>query len=353
LSTTVFHTFTDGVLTSATYGIKQPNENPKGLIRDYELLNSLVEEKYGPGVFVRPPQGFGIQTYTFTPEIREKLLKHRLATPCGPPSSAGMRCTYWKSNRTIIHHASYGDRSVVTNIIMYMRTEDYLRGVKRSRLGYDEDDALETEALSDQARSYAAQGRYAEAEPLYRQVLAIEDQHADAQNGLGILYLKGQGVPQDFAVGLEWISKAAEQGHAGALSNLDRSLRNAARKGETEKVLDLLEVGADVNAKNEKGFTALMSAATPGHASVVDILIEVGADVNAENDQQATALMYAVMGGSTETVMALTQAGADVNAVSAFGNTALTIAAGKSDGAEIVEILRDAGADVDDKNEIR
>jgi hypothetical protein len=196
-------------------------------------------------------------------------------------------------------------------------------------------------------------GDVAEASKWYRH--AAEHGNAGAQNALGVLYLQGQGVPQDLAEGLKWISEAAEQGHAGAQSNLAMLLRNAAKKGEAEKVRDLLEAGADVNAKDKNGFTALMSAATLGHADVVDTLIEAGADVNAKSDQHATALMNAVVGGDTETVKALIQAGADVNVVSAFGDTALTMAAGTRDGAEVVEILIDAGADagVENTNEIR
>jgi ankyrin repeat protein len=152
---------------------------------------------------------------------------------------------------------------------------------------------------------------------------------------------------------VEWISKAAKQGHAGAQSSLAILLRNAARKGESEKVRDLLKSGVDVNAKNETGYTALMFAAMLGHAEVVDSLIEAGADVNAENEQQATALMSAVVGGNTEIVKALIHAGSDVNVASESGDTALTLAAKTGDGAEIVEVLRDAGAGVDNKNENR
>jgi ankyrin repeat protein len=172
---------------------------------------------------------------------------------------------------------------------------------------------------------------------------------AEAQNDLGTRLLQGEGKPEDFARGLEWISKAAEQGHAGAQSSLAILLRNAARKGESEKVRDLLKSGVDVNAKNEAGYTALMFAAMLGHAGVVDSLIEAGADVNAKNKQQATALMGAVAGGDTEIVKALLRAGADVNVVSTLGDTALTMAAKSGDGAEIVEILRDAGAGVDNE----
>ena len=42
----------------------------------------------------------------------------------------------------------------------------------------------------------------------------------DAQFNLGTLYVKGQGVPQDYAEAVKWFRLAANQGHAGALHNL-------------------------------------------------------------------------------------------------------------------------------------
>jgi TPR repeat protein len=39
---------------------------------------------------------------------------------------------------------------------------------------------------------------------------------ADAQLGLGELYLQGQGVDQDFKAAAEWLTKAAEAGHPRA-----------------------------------------------------------------------------------------------------------------------------------------
>lgn len=43
---------------------------------------------------------------------------------------------------------------------------------------------------------------------------------ADAQYNLGLLYAKGQGVPQDYAEALKWWRLAQAQGYAGAQYNL-------------------------------------------------------------------------------------------------------------------------------------
>ncbi len=49
---------------------------------------------------------------------------------------------------------------------------------------------------------------------------AAEQGHANAQYNLGLMYRKGQGVPQDDAEAVGWWRKAAEQGYATARSNL-------------------------------------------------------------------------------------------------------------------------------------
>jgi ankyrin repeat protein len=57
-----------------------------------------------------------------------------------------------------------------------------------------------------------------------------------------------------------------------------------------ETVSTVLSLGADLNAANRAGDTALHSAAALGYATVVTFLVEHGADVNARNRQGATPL---------------------------------------------------------------
>jgi len=44
--------------------------------------------------------------------------------------------------------------------------------------------------------------------------------NAEAQNGLGELYAKGKGMPQDYVQARTWYEKAAAQGHPHAQNNL-------------------------------------------------------------------------------------------------------------------------------------
>jgi uncharacterized protein len=52
---------------------------------------------------------------------------------------------------------------------------------------------------------------------------SAEGGDAAAQNRLGLLYNKGQGVPQNYEQAKRWFEKAAEQGHAEAQVNLGMS----------------------------------------------------------------------------------------------------------------------------------
>jgi len=58
----------------------------------------------------------------------------------------------------------------------------------------------------------------AEAAKWYRR--AAEQGHASAQHNLGVMYDEGKGVPQDYAEAVTWYRRAAEQGHADAQNNL-------------------------------------------------------------------------------------------------------------------------------------
>ena len=53
----------------------------------------------------------------------------------------------------------------------------------------------------------------------------------------------------------------------------------------------LIDAGADVNAKEEDGWTALMWASRYGRTETVNLLIDAGADINIKNELGWTALM--------------------------------------------------------------
>ena len=83
-----------------------------------------------------------------------------------------------------------------------------------------------------------------------------------------------------------------------------------------KKISEELEKGANPNAKNHVGTTALMTAATYNKDhEVLEALLKAGAKVNARNSKGNTALIFATMYNTHKSVKVLLEAGADVNII--------------------------------------
>ena len=109
-------------------------------------------------------------------------------------------------------------------------------------------------------------------------------------------------------------------------------------------VLELIKAGSDLNARDNKYWTALMHAAWRGHESIVRILIEAGADVRYVTDENRTALMLAACSYlhddefvTERIVLELIKAGCDLNARDSKDWTALMHAACR--GCKHVDLL--------------
>ena len=116
------------------------------------------------------------------------------------------------------------------------------------------------------------------------------------------------------------------------------------RSGDVRKLRKALDNGMPVNARDVQGNTPLILAAAYSDAACVKLLLDRGADVNAANQAGGTALMRAAH--DYEMSRLLVSCGANVNARSALGNTALILAARPADSHKMVELLLANGADV-------
>ena len=117
----------------------------------------------------------------------------------------------------------------------------------------------------------------------------------------------------------------------------------AIKEGRVDDVRRLLAGGMNPNASND-GWP-LYIASNAGHAEVVTLLLEAGANVNAVNKDGCTALTGASIQGQTQVVKLLLTAGANVNTIGPAGFTAITLAADKGH-AKVVKLLLEAGANV-------
>ncbi len=128
----------------------------------------------------------------------------------------------------------------------------------------------------------------------------------------------------------------------------------AAFAGRTDLVSTLIEIGADINkpvtgvtaSPSGAGWTPLMIAAAQGHPETVSALIKGGANVNATNTLGRTALMFASSNGFTAIVKDLLAHRADPNIVPKddTGWTALIAAAHKGH-VDVIRVLLDHGVD--------
>jgi ankyrin repeat protein len=91
------------------------------------------------------------------------------------------------------------------------------------------------------------------------------------------------------------------------------------------------------------GSTVLMHAAYAGTLEMMRDLLAAGADPNAHNEREATALHWAI--SDAVKMKLLLSKGADVRAKTVDGRTALYLAALRTDGAPVVQVLLDAGSD--------
>ena len=135
-----------------------------------------------------------------------------------------------------------------------------------------------------------------------------------------------------------------------AITTVDAPVADAVMKHDATRLKALLRQGADVNAAQGDGMTALHWAAMAGDAETVTMLVAAGARLEAVTRNGSYAPLHlAARSGSVAAVKVLLDAGANVkSATSSGGTTPLHFAASLGDKA-IVAALLDKGAPVDAK----
>lgn len=124
------------------------------------------------------------------------------------------------------------------------------------------------------------------------------------------------------------------------------ALMLAAGRGDATMVAALLATGAEVNAADARGFTALFHGCynadeDRGYPEVVQALLEAGADKEARIGFGVRPLMYAAGNGEAGVVEVLLRAGADPAARNDGGRTALMMVKDR-DYVDVINILHEA-----------
>ena len=112
----------------------------------------------------------------------------------------------------------------------------------------------------------------------------------------------------------------------------------AAGRGDLRRLALLAELGADLNLRENRGYTPLAVAAIDGKAEAVRQLLSAGADANVTDNAGGTPLHHAAVRGRAEIVQMLLDGGADPGFRNSDGKTALDVAmeAGKDATAHVI-----------------
>ena len=148
-------------------------------------------------------------------------------------------------------------------------------------------------------------------------------------------------VPK-YALGL--LLFAAAYAGMRAAENPSTEFYTAIRANDLARVNALLSGGGSANVHDARGVTPLMYAAVVGSVEAMSLLVDAGADVNARNDVGSTALIWSAT--DLARVKLLIEHGANVNAATDRGRTPLLVAAMADRSADVVRFLVSKGANV-------
>lgn len=129
-------------------------------------------------------------------------------------------------------------------------------------------------------------------------------------------------------------------------SNSDRyagseeNLLNVTKRGDVDKLREILNKGNDLNIIGNAGWTPLHAAAKGGYLEVVEVLLDYGADPNAK--ENLTPLHHATQSGQDLMVQLLLEYWADPNAKDKLDSTPLHIAA-RGKNPLVARLLLDSG----------
>jgi hypothetical protein len=142
------------------------------------------------------------------------------------------------------------------------------------------------------------------------------------------------------AVAVRQLTQASQD---AARAARDAALHQSARTGDLNSLRSTLQQGADPNARDASGRTALIDAVAGGQIEAARVLIDSGAKVNITSSEGRTPLIEAAAQGHLEIAQLLISSGADLNLTQRGSGTALE-AAERRGHNDVAALLRQAGA---------
>lgn len=131
----------------------------------------------------------------------------------------------------------------------------------------------------------------------------------------------------------------------GCCASAGRALRDAVREGRFDVARAWLAAGADVNATNEHGWTALLYSIQFLDQSFIRCLIAAGANLDVADKDGETALMLAVRNGNSVAVQILLESGASTELKDNQQRTVMNRAV-QAENFPAVELLLRSGAQI-------
>jgi serine/threonine-protein phosphatase 6 regulatory ankyrin repeat subunit B len=127
-------------------------------------------------------------------------------------------------------------------------------------------------------------------------------------------------------------------------------LMTASGVGNTDIIRTIIDHGADINARDNDGDTALFYALTKQQTAAMELLITRGANVNTKGQSGNNLLHIAVVMNDYKSALLLLRAGAEVDLANDKGETPLmqAVAVGIDD---LARLFIEYGADIDAKDD--
>jgi ankyrin repeat protein len=168
------------------------------------------------------------------------------------------------------------------------------------------------------------------------------------------------GITGVLSVAVLLAAAPAPDGHSGnpvaqgRLAVAESPVADAAERGDVAAVQSLIRTGADVNAAQGDGMTALHWAAYHGNAGMTTLLVRAKANTKAVTRLgHYTPLHLAAKGGFGPIVRILVDAGSPVNALTSTGDVTPLHFAGAAGSVESITALLDHGADINARETAR